>query len=209
MPETEQTTETTSEQTLLTETPQQTEQQTEPSLVNKDVKPEGAPEAYAAYTLPEGIELAEATVKDFNTIAKELNIPQAGAQKLVDFYVKQMQEAEQAPFEFYKEQRTEWKKTITSDPNLGTGTDLKPQVKTTISKFIDSFGPGLAKDFREAMNFTGAGDHPAFIRAFYNIAQKFTEGSLVPGTKPSQNGQTAPNAQTATGASAMYPNLPA
>lgn len=195
------------DQTLLS---QQTDQQTtEPAIVNKDVTPEGAPEAYAAYTLPEGLELAAETITEFNTVAKELNIPQAGAQKLVDFYVKQMQAAEQAPLEFFKEQRTEWKKTITTDPNLGTGTDLKPAVKSAIGKFINSFGPDLAKDFREAMDFTGAGDHPAFIRVMHVLATKFTEGSLVAGTKPSAAGQQQPGKANGTGAEAMYPNLPA
>lgn len=48
----------------------------------------GAPESYEAFQLPEGFVLEGDRLKMANDIAKELNLSQAGAQKLVDAYTQ-------------------------------------------------------------------------------------------------------------------------
>jgi len=56
------------------------------------------------------------------------------------------------------------------------------------------------------MDSTGAGDNPAFIKAFYKLAQRVTEGSYVQGRGPAE--VTAPGGRRPSPAQAMYPNLP-
>ena len=51
-------------------------------------KPEGAPEQYAEFALPEGFQVDTAVMDEFKGLAKELNLPQATAQKLVDLQAK-------------------------------------------------------------------------------------------------------------------------
>lgn len=186
------------------------------SLLNKEVvkedgKPEaatGAPEKYEPYTLPEGLELDEGNVTEFNTIAKTLNLSQAQAQQLVDFHVKSMQAAQDAPAQLWKDTQAEWTKTVVNDPNLGTGKDLKPEVVARVGKLIDSLGE-LAAPFRKAMDYTGIGNHPDFVRAFDALAQRMTEGTHVTGGGPSPHGQTKPGTSVKPSpAQAMYPNLP-
>jgi antitoxin component of RelBE/YafQ-DinJ toxin-antitoxin module len=173
------------------------------SLASKaEAKPaEGAPEKYEAFKVPEGFELAEAVQAEAGTLFKELGLTQANAQRLIDFYTAKSQESVQAPFKLWEDTQAKWVDEVKQEH----GTKLD-SVLQTISKAVDSIGDvKLASDFREAMDFTGAGNNPAFIRAFYKLAQRLTEGSPLNGRGPSPLGQ--PNQRPATAAQALYPNL--
>lgn len=182
----------------------QTEPTAKPSLVNEkdDSAPAGAPEKYEPFKAPEGYEIND----EVNTLFKELNLPQDAGQKLVDFYVKQAQEALEAPYKTWEETQSRWIEEVKADREIGT---KLPQVKATIAKAIDGLGDAkLAADFRQAMDYTGAGNNPAFIKAFFKLASLVTEGSHVAGNGPSELGQRAPDAAPPSAARALYPNLP-
>ena len=168
----------------------------------------GAPEAYAEFKAPEGFEIDKEAIAAALPIFKELNITQEGAQKLVDFYAAQSKDAAEAPYKQWETLRNEWRDTVIKDPALGDGKGgLKPEVNAVIGRAIDALDPAVAKGFREALVLTGAGDNPAFVKAFYNLATMLGEGTLVRGGGPSPAGQTSPNAPRSA-AAAMYPNLP-
>jgi len=61
-------------------------------------------------------------------------------------------------------------------------------------------------EFRSAMDMTGAGDNPAFVKAFYRMAKTFNEGKPVTGAGPSPEGQRPPGGRPSA-AAAMYPKL--
>src|SRR5260221_14245942 len=104
--------------------------------------------------------------------------------------------------------RKGWRDEVIKNRALGDGkVDLKPEVKAVIGRAVDALPAEVAKDFREAMILTGAGDNPAFVKAFYNLASMLGEGTLVKGGGPSPEGQSAPNAPKSA-ASVMFPNLP-
>lgn len=182
----------------------------EKSLANQKVEATGAPEAYTAFTVPEGFVLDETVAKEAGDIFKGLNLSQEQSQKLVDFYVAKTSESAQQPYQVWRDMQQEWVKQVKSDPFLGPRLN---QVTTTISRGIDQVVANnpqltkLAENFREAMDFTGAGNHPAFIRMFYELASMITEGGHVAGRGPSPAGQTQ-KGDMPTAAKAMYPNLP-
>lgn len=199
-----------STETKPTETPKADEK---PSIVNAGEKPtepakaQGAPEKYEAFKVPEGYEMPEEVTKEVNTMFKDLNLSQEGAQKLIDYYHTKNQEAAEAPFKLWEKTQEEWQTAVKLDPEVGPKLN---EVRQTISKAIDGIGdPKLASDFRSAMDYTGAGNNLAFIKAFYRLAQKVTEGGHVAGTGPAKFGQTAPGTtDKPTAARALYPNLP-
>lgn len=201
--------ETTSSTETKTETTSATSSQEDKSLLNKDVKAAaspGAPEKYTDFTVPEGYTLDETVLKESSELFKSLNLDQAGAQKLIDMYVAKTSEAFQQPYKAYKDMREGWVKEIKADPEIGAKLD---QVKSTVARAIDGLGDAkLADSFREAMDVTGAGDHPAFIRVFYRLAQLVTEGKPVAGSGPSAHGQRQPGAAPVSAARALYPNNP-
>lgn len=152
--------------------------------------------------LPEGFK-ADPTVVGalIETISNKDLTPQARAQALVDLHVKSLNAAQEAANQQWDATHNEWKKTIAANKDLGSGDEnspLKPEAKSIISKAIDAYG---GAPLREALNLTGAGNHPAIIEAFYKMAKVLSEGGYVGGSPPSK-----PQLQTA--AQRMYPDLP-
>lgn len=177
----------------------------DPSLLNdkSDVK-HVVPEKYE-FKLPDGFTLDDSTSKEVTDTFKELGLSNDQGQKLVDFYAKKLTEASASPIEAWKAQQSEWQTAVKADPEIGS---KLPEVKQTVARAIDGLGDAkLAADFREAMDYTGAGNHPAFIKAFYKLAQQVTEGRSVKGGNPSTFGQTRPGDAPQDAAHAMYPNL--
>lgn len=196
--------------TETTETPKQPDVATgdKPTLLSDkpDTALAGAPEKYEEFKVPDGFKLDEAVTTEVNGLFKEMNLSQAQAQKLVDFYTAKTLETAQAPYKAYLNMREGWVKEVQADPVIGKNLEA---VKTTVSRALDSLGdPKLTTEFKEAMNITGAGDHPAFIRAFYAMAQRLVEGTHVSGTGPTADSQKKPGTGPLSAASAMYPNLP-
>src|SRR5215475_1881377 len=180
------------------------------SLLNKDVKKEaavGAPEKYEPFKIPDGFEITEDSAKEVNTLFKDLNLSQEQGQKLVDAWAKSNLEANDAPYKAWEDLQKKWVDEVKLDPEMG---HKLPEIKSTIGKALDSLGDSkLSQDFRAAMDFTGAGNHPAFIKAFWKLAQAVTEGGHVAGHGPSPLGQRAPGtAERPTAARSLYPNLP-
>lgn len=166
----------------------------------------GAPEKYEAFKVPDGFVLDDKVAAEASELFKASGLSQEAAQKMVDFYTAKTQEAFQQPYKAYKDMREGWVKEVKADPEIGGKLD---QVKITIGKALDGLGdPKLAENFKAAMDLTGAGDNPAFIKAFYKMAQALTEGSSVVGRGPSAGGQTAPGQGRVTAAKALFPNLP-
>src|SRR5215472_2174383 len=194
-----------------TPTPTTTETKSEdkPSLLNEkpteEKKPDGAPEKYE-FKYPEGYEMSEDVFKSTSDLFKKHNISQAAAQELVDYVHKVNQDAAEAPYKLWQKTQEEWVTAAKNDPEIGGRLN---EVKTVVSKAIDFVvGKTLGDEFRQAMDMTGAGNNPAFIKTFYALAQRITEGGHVSGTGPSKFGQTAPGtAERPSAAKAMYPNL--
>jgi hypothetical protein len=136
-----------------------------------------------------------------------MNLPQDKAQKLVDFHAAEIKSAADANAEAFASLKADWRKTAVADPALGTGTDLKPEVKQTFGKALALLPEAQQTAFKEAMNLTGVGDNPAFIRAFYELGKRVTEGRPAQASAPAA--VTPPGAKPASLASAIYPNLPA
>ncbi len=200
-PSTETTTESTKTETSAPETEVDGK-----SLLNQDGKAEpkaGAPEAYADFTVPEGFTLDEAVATEAGALFKGMNLTQPQAQSLVDFYVSKTAAAAQAPYDAYASMREGWRSEIKADPVIGGKLD---QVKADVARAIDGLGDAkLATDFRAAMDLTGAGDHPAFIRAFHKLAQKVIEGGHVSGRGPAP--VQSPTGSARSAAHALYPDL--
>lgn len=169
--------------------------------------PTGAPEKYEAFTAPEGHTVDAAAIEAVTPIFKELNLSQAQSQRLVDFYNERMIAAAKAPAEAVETMREGWRNEVKADKDIG---GKLPEVKAVIGKALDSLGdPTLTASFKSAMDLTGAGDHPAFVKAFYKMSLALGEGTHVNGGGPSPHGQSKTGiAAKPSAAQSMYPGLP-
>lgn len=171
-------------------------------------KPEsvGAPEAYADFSIPEGHTLDAATIESATPIFRELGLSQDQAQKLVDFYSTQVGKINAENEGYMETMRTQWREELKADKDIGGKLD---QVKVEIGRAIDRLPPTVREPFKEAMNLTGAGDHPAVIKAIHAFASLIGEGTHVTGNAPSEHGQSKTGVSNRpSAAQSMYPNLP-
>lgn len=185
---------------------------TETKDAAKDAKAEttGAPESYTDYTVPEGFELDKDVKAEADKIFKGLNLSQDQAQSLVDFYVSKTQDSAKQPYEAYKALTDSWREDALKHPEIGNKILPGGEINVRIARALDSIGDAqLAKDFRELMDLTGAGNNQAFIRVIDKLASRGVEGTFVAGKGPSEAGQkSGGQAAPPTAAQAMYPNLP-
>jgi hypothetical protein len=174
----------------------------------KTTDPKDAP-AYTDFKAPDGYTIDPKLIEQATPIFKELGLTQDQAQKLVDIQIAQQIAAAKAPAETLANTRKGWVTEAQAHPELKGKLDPGGEVSVTLGRALDALGdPALAKDFRAAMDLTGAGDNPAFIRTMFKMAAKFVEGSHVAGAKPSPLGQVDPTKPTKpTPAQSMYPNL--
>lgn len=165
-----------------TKTPEQIQKEADAAAAAKkddEGKPTGAPEAYTDFTVPEGIEMDGDTLDAFKGLAKELNIPQEAAQKLVDLQTKlaakQVEDLQSAVVA----QSQKWAAEVKNDPELG-GENYDKSVASAI-KVIQAFGdPALT----ELLNDSGLGNHPALFKFCHRISAAISEDKFVmPGSQ--------------------------
>lgn len=161
-------------------TPEQIQQEADAKAKTEaDAKPAGAPEAYEDFTLPEGMEMDADVLGEFKGLAKELNIPQDKAQKLIDFQTQlATKQAEQYQAAVTK-QSQDWAAAIKNDPDVG-GENYDKSVASAI-KVIQSFGdPALT----ELLNQSGLGNNPALFKFCHRISAAISEDKFVmPGSQ--------------------------
>jgi hypothetical protein len=155
-----------------------------------DEAPAGAPEKYE-FVMPENASMDEAGIESFSAFAKDLNLTQEAAQKMVDKMAPAMQ-ARQA--EVLQVNKTKWADQSRADTEFG-GAKLTENMAVA-EKALNQFGtPALHTLLKES----GLGNHPEIIRAFYRAGKAISEdGSFVNGNK---------SATSETTAQRMYPNM--
>ncbi|MBP5058479.1 hypothetical protein [Pseudomonas chlororaphis] len=165
------------------ETSEKTQQEADAAKVKTeaDAKLTGAPEAYEDFTLPEGMEMDADVLGEFKGLAKELNIPQAKAQQLIDFQTQLATKQAEAYQAAVTKQSQDWAASIKNDPEIG-GANYDKNVESAI-KVIQSFGdPALT----ELLNTSGLGNHPALFKFCHRISSAISEDKFVlPGSQSS------------------------
>lgn len=159
----------------------------------QDDKPQGAPEKYEAFTVPDGLPADPNRIEAAQAIFKELNLTQAQAQKLVDLQIEGVKQSSEA-FEADKTQRLD---AIKSDKEFGgdkfaeseemvgraLGTYLKADEQLELAEYVKKFGPS-----------------PALFRLMYRVAKSVKEDTVV--NANGGNGQ-----QGKDRLSALYPSM--
>ena len=170
-----------------------------------DPAPPGLPETYT-FTPPEGVTYDPKLIEEVSPIFKELKLDQASAQKLVDVYNKQIGGTQAELLKTVEKTRTDWRAATKADPEIGA--KLESVVLPEIGRMLDKLAPEVSKNLRMALDFTGAGDNPAVVRGYYELAKLVNEGTHVVGAAPSIHGQNPGGKATPPSlAQAMYPNL--
>jgi hypothetical protein len=142
-------------------------------------KPQGAPEKYEFKT-HEGFEFDSQVLEVFGNVAKELNLTQDSAQKVLDTMAPKLQERQNQQLQTI---RNEWVQNTRADAEFG-GEKLDANLSVA-RKALDAFG---TKELRSLLNDSGLGDHPEVIRFMYRAGKAISEDRFVAG---SQGGKVA------------------
>jgi len=156
--------------------------------------PKGAPEQYE-FKAPEGTQLAPEVVQNFSEVAKELDLTQEAAQKVVDKMAPAFAEAQQKAFAAQVES---WGAEAKADKELGG--DKFDENLALAKQGLEFIGtPELSKFLADS----GLGNHPEVLRVFFKVGQAIKEDDHVPGsTRPNGKGGYRTDAERQ--ASALY-----
>ena len=157
--------------------------------------PAGAPEKYE-FTAPEGRHFDNEVMSTYSEVARELNLSQESAQKMIDRLGPKIAERQIAQIEAVQ---TGWLDSARTDKEFG-GDALQDNL-VIARKALDTFG---TPELRTLLNTTGLGNHPDLFRFFFRAGKAVSEDSYV---GPSTGGGSRPQARDfATQASILYAN---
>lgn len=142
---------------------------------DKKQEPEGAPEKYE-FTAGEGVELDTEALKDFEPVARELNLTNEQAQKLVDAYPKILAGVQQRQAEAWQAQTEQWAADVKADKEIG-GDKLTANLSAA-QRALEQFGD---PELKEYLDSTGLGNHPALVKAFIKVGKAMSEDKVVTG----------------------------
>lgn len=157
------------QQTQTTETDTTTQETGEGEQTTE--KP-GAPEKYE-FQAPEGRVFDDAILDAYSEVAKELNMSQEDAQKVLDKVAPVMQARQQEQIEAIREQ---WADATRSDKEIG-GDKLDTSLATA-KKALDAFG---SPELKSLLNEAGLGNNPEVIRFMYRAGKAISEDRMVTG----------------------------
>ena len=179
--------ETETEQSVETTTTENTQQQAETvadqqdsdessvesETSEQDTKIEGAPEKYEfndkVADAPEVLDPDVLTA--FGEVAKELDLPQEAAQKVIDKVAPVMQ-AQQA--KMVEQVKVDWANDAKADQEFG-GENLNANLEVAKSS-LKAFGTDALKSLLQE---SGLGNHPEVIRFMYRAGKAISEDSYV------------------------------
>ncbi|ENM1056213.1 peptidase [Enterobacter hormaechei] len=148
---------------------------------DKEQKQDGAPEKYE-FKPAEGQELDTAALEQFEPIARELNLTNEQAQKMVDLYgTKIMPMVQKQQAEAWQKQTEGWAETVKADKEIG-GDKLTANLSAA-QRALDQFG---TPDLKEYLNATGLGNHPDLVKTFVKIGKAMSEDGMVDGSNQGQ-----------------------
>lgn len=147
----------------------------EAAKAKDDVKP-GAPETYAAFTAPEGVILDGGILKEVTAMAKEFNLSQADAQRLVDFGLKLSEHFSKTQSETLIAAQKQWGEDTLADKEIG-GVNSAANIAVG-KKALETFGNAPLKAL---LNESGLGNHPEVVRFFYKVGKAINSDSIIVG----------------------------
>lgn len=133
------------------------------------------PEQYELQ-LPKDSLLEAAHVEQIAAFAKAQGLSQTQAQAILNRESQAAASLEASQATLLKDQAQTWLDTAAKDPEIGG--EAFPRHAELTKRFTDTFG---SEALRQALDATGLGNHPEFIRLAYRVAQTMTDDQWVTG----------------------------
>lgn len=152
-------------------------------------KAAGAPEEYVDFSAPEGLKLDDAVMGDFKALAREMDLTQEQAQKLLEFGGDKLKAQIEAPYQLWRDTQVKWQQEVKADSEIG-GANYDVSIRAAGEVFKPGPGNPLVKNeadaqaLRQALNVTGAGNNPAVVKFFVRLGKVISEPASFVGNAP-------------------------
>lgn len=156
---------------------------------DKGAAGDGAPEKYE-FQAPEGREFDPSVVDAFSEVARDLNLTQESAQKVLDKMAPVIASRQMEQIEAVQAQ---WAESTKADKELGG--DKLDENLSIAKAALNKFG---SEELKTLLNDTGAGNNPEIIRLLFRVGLATREDNVVPGS------QGAPAGDGKSRASILY-----
>jgi len=159
------------------------------------------PEDYKLEGLPEGITAEDDLVVAFLDGAAKGGMDNDSVNAVIQALGPKMAERMNAGAVAYKQMNETWQAEALADPVLAGGDPAKLTANMGVVKTaINTLGlpAEMVTSALQALELTGAGNHPAVLRVIYGMASRLSEAPPVTGTPPNADGESV--------AKRMYPN---
>lgn len=130
----------------------------------------GAPEAYTDFTMPEGVSVDAPLMDGFKSLAKELNLSQEAAQKLVNLQAEATKRSVDENAKAWEQAQEKWKAEVKADKEIG-GADFDKNIGVA-KKGLKLFGNEAFIDMLES---TGVGNHPEMVKFLHRVGKAIKE----------------------------------
>jgi hypothetical protein len=140
------------------------------------------PDAYADFTMPEGMQIDEAALTEAIPVFKELGLTQEQAQKVTDLQAKLVQAGSEKQVNDFNQLMSDWRTQTENDSEIG-GDNFNENVKVAQAA-ITKYG---TPELKQLLEEQGVGNHPEVVRFMVRVGKTLKEdvpGS--PGTAVSQ-----------------------
>ncbi len=139
----------------------------------KALAAKGAPEKYEDFKIPAEAIVNQPVLDEFKATAKELNLSQEGAQKLVDLQLKHMEALTKQMQDTFQQIKKDWKDDTIKTLGATAKTDL---VKA--GRAIEKLG---TPELRAMLNETGVGNRKELVKFFVEVGKLVSEDVPVDG----------------------------
>ncbi|CAB4165241.1 putative protease [uncultured Caudovirales phage] len=147
--------------------------------------PAGAPEKYEAFTVPEGVTLDDAARTNLETFAKDLNLTQEQAQKLLDRDLAAAASSSEALQANFQSTVAQWVEAAKTDPVIG-GAEFDKNLGVAKAG-MDRFA---TDDMKALLRETNFGNHPTVIKHFHALGKLLEQDKFVQGQKAPTGAKT-------------------
>ena len=141
-----------------------------------------APDEYADFKMPKDMPVDEALLNDFKPLAKEMDLSQEKAQKLIDLYAENVAPLMvQRQTEAWNGQLEAWKAECQADQEIG-GDRFEPAVLEA-KRVINTLG---TQELKKVFDDYGLGNNPELVRVFSRMAKYLKEDTVIDGNPAGQ-----------------------
>jgi hypothetical protein len=163
---------------------------------NEDSQTLGAPESYDLGKIND-VEMNADLIDAFADVAKELDLSQAAAEKMLSKMQPALEARSQAVL---AEVREQWFEAASTDKEYG-GDNLQENLQVA-KKALDSLA---TPELQNLLLESGLGNHPEIVRVFYRAGKAISEDSYVGSQQSSQSNNNGPRDFNGL-AAALYSN---